>query len=401
MERVTADALRPSRDEATNLLASLVAIDSVNPSLVPGAAGEAEIAAFVAGWLRDAGLEVEMQDAAPGRPNVIGRVRGTGAGRTLILNAHVDTVGAGGMAHPHEPRIEGDRLYGRGAYDMKSGLAAVMLAARSLAGRLPGGEIIVTAVADEEYASLGTQRMLEVVSADGAVVTEPTALRLCLAHKGFAWLWIETQGRAAHGSKPDQGIDAIVRMGRILVDLDDLGRRIAARRTHPLLGAGSLHASLISGGQELSSYPAHCRLEVERRTVPGETPETVEEEIADLLRARAAEDESFKSTSKLFFWREPFEVGRGEEIVLAVEGAATDVSGSPPTIYGDTPWMDAALLSSAGIPTVVYGPGGVGAHADVEYASIEQLQVCAEVLANAALRFCSLSGAQSPATGTG
>lgn len=385
--------MRPSATAAVDLLTSLVAIDSVNPSLVPGADGEAEIAAFVTSWLRDAGLDVEMQEVAPGRPNVIGRVRGRGEGRTLALNAHMDTVGAGGMLRAHEPRLEGDRLYGRGAYDMKSGLAAIMLAASALVGENAlGGDIVVMAVADEEYASLGTQWALHTVTAHGAVVTEPTGLRLCLAHKGFAWVAIETEGRAAHGSKPDQGIDAITHMGRVLVDIEDLGARMAATAGHPLLGAGSIHASSIEGGGELSSYPSRCRLQVERRTLPGEGRDAVAAEIDALLQRRIAEDGTFKASSDLFFWREPFEVPRDADVVRAVERAAADVCGNPPPIYGDTPWMDAALLSAAGIPTVVYGPGGAGAHADVEYASVEELQTCAEVLARAALSFCAPTG---------
>lgn len=380
--------LRPSRNDVISLLSDLVAIDSVNPSLVPGAAGEAEIARYVASWLRTSGLEVETPEAAPGRPNVVARTGGARAGRRLLLNAHLDTVGVSGMRQPFEPRIEGDRLYGRGAFDMKGGLAAIMLAARAVfRSDVPSGTLILAAVADEEYASAGTEQVVTAERADAAIVTEPTGLSLCAAHKGFAWIAIETKGRAAHGSRPDLGVDAIAHMGRVLVDLEDLGRDLARRPGHALLGHGSIHASLIEGGQELSSYPEGCRLHVERRTLPGESPEAVEAEMARILTRRANEDPSFAGRARLSFWREPFEVAPDHEIVRLVYGAATSVLDQAPTIYGDTAWMDAAILAHAGIPTVVFGPGGAGAHSNEEWGSIEQVALCAEILARTALDF--------------
>jgi acetylornithine deacetylase len=371
------------------LLSRLVSIDSVNPSLVPGGAGEARIAEFVADWLRDIGLTVETPEAAPGRPNVIARLGARGTGRSLILNAHLDTVGTTGMEQPFAARVEGDRLHGRGAYDMKGGLAAIMLAAEIIAtSGATRGEVIVTAVADEEYASLGTEAVVKSITADGAIVTEPTELRLCVAHKGFAWISVETAGRAAHGSKPELGVDAIAHMGRVLGAMEVLGVQLAARAPHPLLGAGSIHASLIAGGQELSSYPERCSLELERRTVPGETRESVTREVQNILGKLARESASFSATMDLTFWRDPFEVARDDAVVRAVEAAATRVLDKDPAIYGDTPWMDAAILCTAGIPTVVFGPGGRGAHAREEYVSIEEVGMCAEVLARSVVEFC-------------
>jgi acetylornithine deacetylase len=392
MARATARIQRPSRDEVISLLSNLVSINSINPSLVPGAPGEAEIARCAARWLEERGLEVELQEVAPGRPNVLARLPGRGTGRSLLLNAHLDTVGVAGMADPFQPTVEGDRLYGRGAYDMKGGLAATMLAAAAVAeDGGAAGDLILTAVADEEYASLGTEAVVAALTADGAVVTEPTGLRICAAHKGFAWISLETRGRAAHGSKPELGVDSIVHMGRVLVGLESLGTELAARPRHPLLGTGSIHASLIEGGQELSSYPALCRLQVERRTVPGETPEAVLAELQDLLARRADEDPAFQATADLFLWREPFEVSTEEPIVRAVSDAAQSILGAAPAVYGDTPWMDAALLSVSGVPTVVFGPGGSGAHAATEYTLISEVAACAEILARAALNFCEVS----------
>jgi acetylornithine deacetylase len=382
---------RPSDEAVVALLSELVSIDSVNPSLVPGAAGEGRIAQFVAGWLGDRGLSVETPEVAPGRPNVIARLRPADrapAGRALILNAHLDTVGTAGMDRPLSARVEGDRLHGRGAYDMKGGLAAIMLAAEMVAQAGSGGELIVTAVADEEYASIGTEAVVGSIRADGAIVTEPTGLRLCVAHKGFAWISVVTAGRAAHGSRPDLGTDAIAHMGRVLAATEILAVQLAARPLHPLLGAPSIHASLIEGGQELSSYPERCKLQLERRTLPGESRESVSREIQTILSRLARESASFSATMDLFFWRDPFEVERDEPIVHAVLSAASQVLEREPAVYGDTPWMDAALLSASGIPTVVFGPGGRGAHAREEYVSISEVAMCAEVLVRAALEFC-------------
>lgn len=385
------------REDVSSLLSQLVSIDSVNPSLVPGARGEGDIGEFVARWMADHGFEVEMVEVRPGRPNVVGRVKGRLHGRSLMLNAHLDTVGVAGMDHPFHPRVVGDRLYARGAYDMKAGLAAILLAGSAIAHRGGAdGDLIVAAVMDEEYSSLGTQSLLEGLKTDAAVVTEPTGLRLCLAHKGFAWLAIETKGRAAHGSKPDLGVDAIAHMGRFLSELEQLAVSLSGNDGHALLGTGSVHASLIDGGQELSSYPERCRLELERRTIPGETPELVRQQVQAVIDLLHTQDESFAATSELFFWRDPFEVDPGETVVRALRRIVTELQGRPPEVYGDTPWMDAALLSSAGIPTVVFGPGGAGAHAATEYASLPDVAQCAQALAGLTLDFCAADAFDLP-----
>src|SRR4051812_46316098 len=235
--------------DLSDLLSQLVAIDSINPHLIPGAAGEGEIAQFIAGWLERAGLEVSVDEVLPGRPNVTGIARGRGGGRSLLLNAHTDTVGVEGMERPHEPRIEDGRLYGRGAYDMKAGLAAAMLAAASANGL--AGDVIVTAVCDEEVAGAGTRAIVERgPRPDAAIVTEPTEGAVAIAHKGFAGFEITTTGVAAHGSRPDLGKDAILGMAPVLAELSALDARLQSGPAHPLLGSASLHASLIEGGQE-------------------------------------------------------------------------------------------------------------------------------------------------------
>lgn len=359
------------------LVAELVRIDSVNPDLVQGGGGEGEIAHFVAGWLERAGLEVELDEVAPGRFNAVGVARGTGGGRSLMLNAHMDTVGVAGMEAPFEPRVEDGRLYGRGAYDMKASLAAGMLAGAEAAGRSLRGDVIVTAVCDEEAASIGTARIAERYSADAAIVTEPTEGRLALAHKGFVAWEIEVAGRAAHGSRPDLGVDAIARMGHVLVRVEELDRRLRAEPTHPLLASGSLHASLVEGGQEFSSYPARCLLRGERRTIPGESVAQVEGELQVLLG-------DIEGETRVVFSREPFEVDRAEEIVELVFRHAGD-----PEIVGVPFWADSALLAAAGIPTVVFGPAGEGAHAVVEWVDLASLERCAEIYTAVAADFCA------------
>ncbi len=372
----------------TDLLTQLVAIDSINPDLVPGGAGEFAIAQFVAQWLTDQGLEVTLEEAAPNRPNVIATARGTGGGRSLMFNAHMDTVGVAGMNNPFQARVEAGKLYGRGAYDMKGSLAACMLTMQAVKDMRLAGDVIFTAVVDEEYASIGTQAITRRWRADAAVVTEPTGRQLCIAHKGFVWLDVETTGRAAHGSRPDLGVDAIAKMGRVLVGLEALADQLQAGEHHPLLGTGSLHASLISGGQELSSYPEKCLLQVERRTIPGETVQTVEAQIHAVLdRARAA-DSTFQASMRTTLVRDSFEIAETAPIVAVLRDQASAVLGHIPDITGATFWMDSALLSAAGIPTVVFGPGGTGAHALIEWVDLAQVAQCAEIYTAAARAFC-------------
>ena len=361
-------------DEARTLLAELVSIDSVNPRLVPGGAGEAEIARFVGRWLEQRGLEVKVADVEPGRPNVIARARGRGGGRTLLLYAHMDVVGVDGMADPFRPRVDGDRLYGRGAYDMKAGLAAIMVSAARALGRDLAGDVVVAAVCDEEFASAGAQAAAGMVFADAAIVAEPTGeeIAVAVAHKGFSWHRIVVHGRAAHGSLPQEGIDAIAHMGHVLVALDRLSQRLAAGERHPLLGPGSLHASIIEGGRELSSYPGSCRLQLERRTLPGETVETVEAELSALLDEVSAGGTPVDAELHTTLVREPFQVDRDQPIVRA----ALDALGTETPVIGVPYWAESAIFAAAGIPTVIFGPGGAGAHADVEWVDLGQLDRC-------------------------
>ena len=353
------------------LAAALVAIDSVNPALVPGGAGEREIASFVAAWCAEHALDVEI--LGDERPSVVATKRGSGGGRSLLLNGHLDTVGVTGMEAPFEPRVEDGRLYGRGAYDMKGALAAILLAATEATGLR--GDVIVTLVADEELASIGTEAVVERVHADAAVVVEPTDLRVAIAHRGFVGFELETAGVAAHGSRPDLGVDAIAKMGPILVALVELDERLQAGPRHPLVGSASLHASLIEGGQELSSFPASCVLTGERRTIPGETVEQVERE----LRAIAGD-----AALRIVASRDPYVAPPDHPFVELVTRAA-----DADEYVGALFWTDAALIAGAGIPTVLFGPSGEGAHATVEWVDLASLDRVREVVGRVAAEWCA------------
>ena len=370
-------------DDVRVLLERLVAIESVNPTLVPGGSGELELARFVTAWLREHDIDAELVELAADRANVVARVRGTGGGRSLMLNAHLDTVGLGGTTDGLTPRVEGNRLFGRGAYDMKGSLAAIMLVTAEAATRELSGDVVLTAVADEEAESIGMEAVAGTVPADAAIVTEPTEGKLAIAHKGFVWLELETAGKAAHGSRYDLGVDAIAKMGGVLVGVGRLDERLrSGDGLHPLLGGGSLHASLIEGGQELSTYPERCTVKVERRTLPGETTELVEEE----LRAVA---EPSGATVRRLFDRPPLETAPEQPVVAAVARNAEAIRGERPELVGVPYWTDAALLAAAGIPTVVFGPSGEGAHADVEWIDLDDLAVTTEILLATVCDFCA------------
>jgi acetylornithine deacetylase len=372
-------------DPCIALLKDLVAIDSVNPSLVPGAAGEAQIAEALAGHMRGLGLDVEMQGVVPGRSNVIGVLDGAEHGRSLMLCGHMDTVGVEGMAAPFDPVERNGRLYGRGSQDMKAGVAAMVDAARLARDRgFAKGRVIVAAVIDEEYESIGADALVRTWNADAAIVTEPTDLQIGVGHKGFAWLEIETHGRAAHGSRPMDGRDAILRMGRVLQRLERLDRELQAKPPHPIMATPSLHASIVSGGHELSSYPDLCRLQMERRTIGGECADTAVEEVEFILAALRQEDHEFSGSSRLMFGRPPYEVPAGHDLPNAMERAAGS-AGIQAARVGLSFWTDAAILGGAGIPAILFGPGGAGLHSTEEYVKVSDVLACRDAIVALAL----------------
>ena len=381
------------RGDARGLTKALVAIDSQNPSLVPGGAGEGAIARALADVLRDWGFRVEVQEIAPGRLNVVARV-GRSGGRSLMFNGHLDVVGVAGMTHaPFDPVEKSGFLYGRGSADMKAGIAAMCAAAARAADTGLMGEIIVAAVCDEEFTSIGTRGLIERgVRADAAIVTEPTQLAIMPAHKGFVWIDAKFIGRAAHGSRYDIGIDAIRHAGLFLAELDRYEAMTLASRAHPLLGRPSVHAAGITGGSGMSSYPELCSLSIERRTIPGETTEQVRLEIEELLDRVKIADDRFNGSITVTMEQQPSDVSTSAPIVRALAQSLANCA-IRESIAGMTAWTDAALLNAAGIPSICFGPGDIGvAHAAEEFVPVKEIEDATHVLADLALRWTAGAG---------
>jgi acetylornithine deacetylase len=308
-----------------------------------------------------------------------------------MLNGHLDVVGVEGMTHPPFAGQERDgRLYGRGAADMKGGLAAMCAAAARAAARGISGEVIIAAVADEEHTSMGTRELLRRgVRADAAIVGEPTGLAIMPAHKGFAWIEIEVQGRAAHGSRYEVGVDAILDAGLVLEELALLERDTLPSRRHPLLGRPSLHASTIEGGTGWSTYPDRCVIRVERRTLPAESPDEPLTEILAALARAAKRRASLAAEARLVLSQAPSEVASNAPIVSALSTALIDRN-ERVTVGGMTAWTDAALLNEAGIPAICFGPGDIAlAHAAEEWIDMGEIERATAVLESLILQWCN------------
>lgn len=371
--------------EAARLTAELVRIPSVNPALDPDGAGEGALARFVAAWAEVHGLETRWLGPSE-RPSVLVRLRGRGGGRTLLLNAHLDTVGVHAMEAPFEPRLRSGRMFARGAMDMKASLAACLLTLRDLQrDGEPRGDVVLAAVADEEHDSIGTRAALAALpDVDLAVVTEPTDLTLHVAHRGFAVVEVDLEGRASHTSQPERGVNAVTHLGRLLARVEAADRELRAAAPHPLLGHGGWQAVLASGGQELFTTPAAAHAALERRTLPGQSAAGAEAEVAAMLHALAADDPQLRATTRTAVAREAFAAGPDDPAVAAVAAAAEAVTGRPPPRRGAPYWTDAALIAEAGIPTVLYGPVGGGIHQPDEWVDLASVDVLREVLGRVA-----------------
>lgn len=379
-----------ARGDAVALTRELVRVDSRNPSLVPGGPGENAVAAVLADVLRAWGLRVDLQHAAPQRPNVIARA-GRPGGRTLMFNGHLDVVGVDGMSHaPWDANEREGKLYGRGSADMKSGVAAMCAAAARAADELQG-EIVITAVVDEEFESIGTRALVAAgVRADAAIVTEPTGLAIMPAHLGFVWADVTVRGRAAHGSRWEIGVDAIRNAGFFLTELDRLDAGELTRKSHPLLGRPSVHASLIEGGTGMSTYPDRCRVSIERRTIPGERPEDVDRELRDACARVAERRPAFDADVAVTFSQEPSDVALEAPVVRGLaETIRSD--GWEPRLAGMSAWTDAAILNAADIPAICFGPGDIAlAHSAEEFVPVAEIERATETLASFAKRWCSV-----------
>ena len=382
-----------ARGDAVALTRELVRIDSRNPSLVPGGPGEAAVAAALSDILTAWGFRVDVRDAAPGRPNVIARI-GTPGARSLMFNGHLDVVGTEGMVHePWSAPDHGGRIYGRGSSDMKSGVSAMCAAALRAADAQIDGEIVVTAVADEEFESIGTRALIDWgVRADAAVVTEPTRLAIMPAHRGFVWLTITTHGHAAHGSRWDIGVDAIRHAGLVLAELDRMDADDLPRQSHALLGRPSVHASMIEGGTGMSTYPDSCTIRIERRTIPGETSQHVCAELEAACARVAAGRPNFRADVAVTLSQLPSDVRVDAPIVLALSDALR-ATGEAVTVEGMSAWTDAALLNEAGIPAICFGPGDISlAHAAEEWVSMTEIERATNVLTRLATEWCASRG---------
>jgi len=375
--------------DVVKLTQELVRINSISPDLVPDAAGEAEIVQWCAAWLSARGFEVQQVGPAE-RPSIIGIARGTGGGKSLMLNGHVDTVGVAGYdGDPFAAEVRDGNVYGRGTFDMKAGVAAIMVAAARAAKAKLAGDVIVTLVSDEEFGSQGTQDALAAVTADAAIVTEPSEMHLVLAHRGFAWFEIELTGLAAHGSMPHQGVDAIAHSGLVMRALDDLQVRFESALPHPLLGFSAVRVSMISGGTDAATVAQSCTLTIERRMLPAETPDSVETELRDLLDALVAAHADFQFELRRLVARGAFEADMDGPIVRAVADSAERVLGRPAASRGEPFWTDAGLILEAGIPCLLIGVDGGGAHAATEWATVESIEQLTDILEGAIRTFCA------------
>ena len=358
----------------------LVATPSVNPELETGGAGEQRIADIAARLLEGWGLDTNLLTLGSERANVVATLAGTGP--TLLLNGHLDTVGVEGMTiEPFEPEVRAGRLFGRGSCDMKGGVAALLAATARLAADGTRPNLVVALTADEEHASIGMEAYVRSgPRADCAIVCEPTGLRVMPAHKGFVWVRASFRGRAAHGSRPDLGVDAIRHAALYLAALDDYARELRAAAAHPLLGHPSMHAGTIQGGTADSVYPDRCDVVLERRTMPGERPEDVLRELESFLERLRAREPSVDATLEVTLSRNGTEVSEQSDVVRGLLSAGAE-HGVSPQVEGMSAWVDAALLNEAGIPAVCYGPGSIDqAHTAEEWIEVDQIGTCADVL---------------------
>jgi len=377
---------------SAELTAKLVTIDSRNPTLVPDAPGEHQAAFFLADLLSSWGFSVSKQKVVDNRFNVIARAGPAAPGtKSLMLNGHLDIVGVDGMTHPpFDPTITDGRLYGRGSADMKSGIAAMCVAARDAVARGIDGEVVIALVIDEEYESLGTRALIKSgIRADAAVIAEPTRLALCPAHRGFVWLRLDFHGRAAHGSRYDIGVDAITNAALVIAELDRFQTESLHQRTHPLLGRGSLHMSLVSGGTGLSTYPDLCTLELERRTLPGETEQTFLKEVGAAIAKVRETHAGLEVDISLTTAQSASDVGTDEPVMRAMSDALREEQLSP-RVEGLSAWTDAALLNEAGIPAICFGPGDIAlAHSDTEFVPLAEIDTATRVLSRFVHSWCN------------
>jgi acetylornithine deacetylase/succinyl-diaminopimelate desuccinylase-like protein len=381
-----------TEDAAAKLLEDMVRIESVTPWLIPDGSGERPVAEAMAAWLSDLAVQVTLDEIEPGRVNLIARLPGSGGGPTLCVNAHLDTVGYASWAdRALSPWTEGDRMYGLGVADDKSGCVAALLAMRSLVESDTNlkGDLLVTLVADEEGISIGTEDAVRRYPMDAAIVLEPDELpKGIVEHQGFGWIDVIVHGKPAHGSAPDDGIDAIVHMAEVIQRLDRLDREIFRKNPDPLNGRTVFHTGTIKGGTDYATYPSRAVLGIEIGTQPGEHLSDRVREIEGIFSEIAQSLPGFRGEVDVKVDRDPFKAEGHEPLLAALDAAATSVIGRPFDPCGLNAWTDAALLQNAGIPTVLIGSAGGNYHSPDEWASISELASLANIVEGAVTRFC-------------
>jgi acetylornithine deacetylase len=379
--------------EAVDLLSAMVKIESVTPWLISTGSGEGEMANYIAKWLAGTGAEIEIVEVQPGRPNVLARLRGAGGGPTLCLNAHTDTVGfANWPAEALVPRIDGDRMYGLGVADDKSGCAAGMLVLRSLAssGARLRGDLLVACVADEEGISIGSEHLARHAGIDAAIVIEPQPTdMLVVEHQGFGWIDVITHGVAAHGSAPEQGVDAIVHLAEVISRLHRLDREVFARNPSQMNGRTVFHTGTINGGTDYATYPNRATLGIEIGTQPGEHLSDRVAEIEAIFAEIADHEPGFRGEVAVRLDRDPFLAQGHERLQEVLVAAMTDVLGRAPLSTGLNAWTDAALLQAAGVPTLLVGATGGNFHAPGEWLSLSEFRKLCAILEKTVVNFLS------------
>jgi acetylornithine deacetylase len=389
----------PATDaQIEQLLSDLVRIESVTPWLIPDGAGEQKVQAFIANWMADLpGVEIWFEEVAPGRPNLFAKLPGAGGGPTLLLNSHADTVGYGNWRdRALTPERRGDRLIGLGVADDKSSCAIGMLALRSLVERgvRLRGDLIVATTVDEEGASIGTFHMLARHRPDAILVLEPERLDdIVVEHQGFGWIDVVVHGRAAHGSDPNQGIDAIVHMAEVITrlkKLDDTGFGRGADGGS-MSGRTVFHTGTIHGGTDYATYPNSCVLGIEIGTQPGEHLSDRVREIEAIFEDVKALYPSFSGEVNVQIDREPFMPRGYDELFEAIVASAEPVLGRKPRAAGLNAWGDSGLCSEAGIPTLCYGVDGGNFHAPDEWVSMPEMVAAVEIVEHTIERFCGVA----------
>lgn len=375
-----------------HLLGELVKINSVNPTIEKGGAGEKEIAEYVATYFDDLGLETTLQEVEPGRFNAVGTLKGGGEGKTLLLEGHMDTVGIDYMTiDPLTPVVKEGRMYGRGTVDMKGGLAAMMSALRRIvdSGTELGGDLVFAGVCDEEYTQIGCRKAMETIRADSAVIGEPTDLRIQVAHRGVVGVEVETEGVTAHSARWNIGVDAITKMGKFLAAYETINKMLLEKK-HPLVGCASVHASLIEGGNTISSYPSRCKTTVLRWIVPPETLKDVEDEVSSIFQGISSDDDQFKASYNVIYYGPPAEVSRDELICRLLGDSVKEESGVEPKYFGASVYYEQGIISAHGVPTVCFGPSGGGAHSEEEWVDLDSVYKASRVYESVIKNYCGV-----------